>query len=456
MSSLSSSPITEAETAVLSTQVAHAAPPRGTRWVEKSRLYVILFLLMSPTLIGLLLFTYYPQYAGIKYSFFDWDGGQTREDFRGLDNYTEAFKNDKLFWPTFTLVLILFAANVVKMIPSICAAVVLHRLRSERFQYIYRVLFVVPMVIPGVVMLLIWKNFYDPLTGPLNKFLNATGLMHLLTRLDVIMPNASASIAPKITQFIDPAFASIWGMLVVGVMFLSATYGFRSFVKLGLWWVILIGVGFGLMGPGYVAAWVLATMAIGTVLRGALGETGRDIMKWTGGAIIGIGAVLVLTAMIWTQPIGQFAQGTPQWLSNSKLIIPAIILWGFPWIGTIGVLIYLAGLQNISTDVYEAAEIDGVGSVGRLFQIELPLILTQVRINLILMTIGTLTDYGLFLLLLGPDGGPNNVGMTPGLYMYKTAIIEGRMGYSCALGMLLAALILLITMLYQKYVKVDK
>jgi raffinose/stachyose/melibiose transport system permease protein len=72
------------------------------------------------------------------------------------------------------------------------------------------------------------------------------------------------------------------------------------------------------------------------------------------------------------------------------------------------------------------------------------------------MTIGTLTDYHLVFLLLGPEGGPGGVGNVPGLYMYRQAFVDGRFGYSCALGMILFVLILVITVFYQKYVKVDK
>ena len=82
--------------------------------------------------------------------------------------------------------------------------------------------------------------------------------------------------------------------------------------------------------------------------------------------------------------------------------------------------------------------------------------MTQIRINLIFMTIGTLTDYGLFLILLGPEGGPGNKGMTPGLYMYREAFFNQRYGYACALGMVLFVIVLGITIFYQKYVKVEK
>jgi ABC-type sugar transport system permease subunit len=193
---------------------------------------------------------------------------------------------------------------------------------------------------------------------------------------------------------------------------------------------------------------------LGTILSRSM--TGQTALQWIGGISIALASILVLTTMIWTFPTKAFESGTPAWLGNTNLIIPAIVFWGFPWIGTIGVLIYLSGLQNISADVYEAAELDGVGSVGKLFKIELPLILAQVRINLIFMTIGTLTGYGMFLLLLGPDGGPGNKGMVPGLYMFREAFFNQRYGYACALGMVMFVIVLAITIFYQRYVKVEK
>jgi ABC-type sugar transport system permease subunit len=179
-------------------------------------------------------------------------------------------------------------------------------------------------------------------------------------------------------------------------------------------------------------------------------------LKTIGGLLMGLGTLLLFASSIWKDPTGQFAQGTPAWLGNKDLVIPALIFWGFPWINTVGVLIYLAGLQQIPVDVYEAAELDGIGPWGMLFRIELPLILTQVRINLIFMTIGTLTTYEMFLILLGPNGGPDNRGMVPGLYMFSKAFLEGKFGYACALGMVLFVMILGLTVIYNKYVKIEK
>ncbi len=451
------------------------SPRKNRGWLDRGKLYLALYALIAPTLIGMLLFNYYPKFEAIVMSLYDWDG-QSTKDFVGFKNFRDLFTGrDPLFWPTFQLVGILLVANAVKMWPSIFAAIVLHRLKNEKWQYFYRVMFVLPMVIPGLVWLLVWKNFFDPNVGVLNKLLNATGLMYVLHGLDQLMPWVASQLQPVVDAVVAPVFGNLWAMLLFGAMVASMCFGARGLVKAWVWWAILLLTGIFLF-PGARYQWLSAqpesartllammlvaipfAIAIGgaLVVEKVAGGRGLTGIKWVGLGIIIIASLLILLTMVWRVPTSQFEGGSPAWLSNEKLVIPSLIIWGFPWIGTVGVLLYLAGLQSISQDVYEAAELDGVTTLGKVFRIELPLIMTQVRINLIFMTIGTLTDYGLILLLLGPDGGPNNVGMVPGLYMYKKAFIEARFGYACALGMVMFALILLITVIYQKYVKVDK
>jgi ABC-type sugar transport system permease subunit len=159
----------------------------------------------------------------------------------------------------------------------------------------------------------------------------------------------------------------------------------------------------------------------------------------------------------WVLHLGVFVEPfKPAWLGHPDLIIPALLFWGFPWVGVVGVLIYLSGLQNISQDVYEAAEIDGIGSWGKFTRIELPLIMTQVRLNLVLMVIGTLQAYGFQLILLGPEGGPQNKGLTPGLYMFYESFQKQNYGYACTIGLMLFFIILFLTVLNQRYVRVEK
>jgi ABC-type sugar transport system permease subunit len=288
--------------------------------------------------------------------------------------------------------------------------------------------------------------------------------MHLLQWLDVAMPHVAQAIAPG-RSLVQMLFGSVWGMMLVGTIIMTVPKQPRGLARLWEWWAILFCAGLGLWYPTGATnmVWGLAlsgglTIGIMAVSVAAAALLGRwtVILRWTGVGLLAIACLVMFFGMIWTTPTHAFANSTPAWLGESKLIIPSLIFWGFPWVGTVGVLLYLAGLQNISADVYEAADIDGLGSMGKFWSIELPLILTQVRINLIFMTIGTLTDFWLVLLLLGPSGGPGNVGMVPGLYMYTTAFQEGQFGYACALGMVLAVILLIITVLYQKYVKVEK
>jgi raffinose/stachyose/melibiose transport system permease protein len=300
-----------------------------------------LYLFIVPSVIAVGMFAYFPALSAIYHSFFRWAGGDVKE-FIGLENFVRAFQ-DPVFWSSFVVIAILVVANVFKMIPSIALAVLIHRLRSDRWQYWYRVLVVLPMIVPGLVTLFIWKFFYDPNFGVLNNVLDATGLKDVLVWLD--------------------------------------------------------------------------------------GVFGWDV----------------------------FHAGIPiAWLGEPDLIIPALIIWGFPWIGAVGVLIFLAGLQSIGTEVYEAADLDGETPFQKFLHIEFPLIMTQVRLMLVLMIIGTLQGYGLQFLLLGEDGGPGGRGMVPGLWMFNRAFIAGELGYACALGLFLFVFILVLTLINNKYVRVDK
>ena len=146
----------------------------------------------------------------------------------------------------------------------------------------------------------------------------------------------------------------------------------------------------------------------------------------------------------------------PVWLNDSHLVLPALIIWGFPWVGVVGVLIYLAGLQGIGESVYEAADLDGVTAFQKFLHIELPLIMTQVRINLVLMIIRTFQMYAFILILFGIEGGPNGKLLVPDLYMFRSAFVEGYAGYACAIGIILFVFILMLTELNNRFVRVEK
>ncbi len=480
-----------------------------TAFSQRGKLYLALYLLILPTVLSLLIFSYYPKVDIFLMSVYRWQP-PTIKEFIGLRNFKEAF-SDPIFWQSFELVGILLVANLLKLWPGILAAIALNRVKSDRLRYCIQVCFVVPMIIPGMVFLLMWKNFYDPDFGLINRFLNASGGMEVLNWLDTTMPRVSALLAPVQDGVVGPVFGGVGGLIVLGALIIAvgkikshdrSRWGDYTVLMLGAL-IIPVASVFGLQSSPtegkalavllIVIAWMFACakrlgrawiawpflLLIGTcvfwheiwrlplafiiavswreLIRARLDDyDSAPYFRASSLLLIGLGIFFILFGNIWTAPTQQFSNGTPAWLGNKDLVIPAILFWGFPWVGTVGVLIYLSGLQNIPQDVYEAAKLDGVTPLGMIFRIELPLIMTQIRINLIFMTISTLSTYEMFLILLGPEGGPGGRGMVPGLYLFSSAFSEGRFGYACALGIVLFFIILLLTIVYQKYVKVDK
>ena len=506
------------------------------------RHYWPIFVLLLPTFLLIGFFSYFPAASAVGHSFYRWDGDDVLE-WVGLGNFEQAL-NDKQLGKSFGLVMIFIASNLVKMTPSILIAVLIHRLASNRWRYLYRIFFVLPMIIPGMVWLLIWKYFYNPNYGVLNDVLNGTGMMQGLAWLDVQMPALAQSMAPLKEKVLQPIFGSTWGFGIFGALTLGMISGMkptigvvremeysgrsgeaivfdgiaanlRAIYKGWMWWLLLLVGGFYLMGAGVLLPLLAALLASVQVARLAnvadrrkrrqglltifaitsamavavfaqtfgwkgmgisapwlavaftalmplpflltwLAVDSRDGVKWIGLALILAFAVLVLTTMTWTEPTQAFKRGRPNWLGDKDLIPTALIFWGFPWVGIVSVLLYLSGLGNIDQSVYEAAEIDGCGWFRKFWNVELPLIMTQVRLNLVLMVIGTLQAWGQVFILLGDSGGPDGAGMLPGLYMFHQAFTAGQAGYGCAIGLLLFFLILFLTLINNKYVRVDK
>jgi raffinose/stachyose/melibiose transport system permease protein len=140
---------------------------------------------------------------------------------------------------------------------------------------------------------------------------------------------------------------------------------------------------------------------------------------------------------------------TRGWLSDPRTVLWAIVFIGFPFAGGINILIYYAGLAGIPESVHEAAELDGARGVGKFLTIDVPLVRSQIKLLSILTVIGTVQGFeGMFILT---RGGPGFESMVPGLWMYMNAFSFQRMGYACAIGVILFLLILGLTILNMRY-----
>jgi len=146
----------------------------GSKSASSGKLWLTGLLFVMPALVLTLLFDYYPILSGVYHAFYRWDGAQT-EKFVGFDNFVEIFQ-DRVFWISVKNMAIILVSHILLMIPTIVACIVLFRLRSGRSQYLYRLLFCIPMVVPMLVTMLLWQFMYNPQFGFFNQLLDAVGL----------------------------------------------------------------------------------------------------------------------------------------------------------------------------------------------------------------------------------------------------------------------------------------
>ena len=137
-----------------------------------------------------------------------------------------------------------------------------------------------------------------------------------------------------------------------------------------------------------------------------------------------------------------------RWLGDPKLALYCLLCIGFPFAAGTNVLIYLAGLQSIGESVMDAAKLDGALGLRRIINIDLPLIIGQVRLLGILSLIGGIQGFGAQLVLT--RGGPGYATMVPGMWMYETAFSYSRMGYASAIGTSMFIVILGLTLVIMR------
>jgi raffinose/stachyose/melibiose transport system permease protein len=146
--------------------------------------------------------------------------------------------------------------------------------------------------------------------------------------------------------------------------------------------------------------------------------------------------------------LGAVGLPQPTWLSDSHLALISILLVGFPWISNLGFLIFLGGLQNLPKDVLDAARLDGVSALRRVFTIDIPLLMPQFRIVVILSGINAVQNFVPILLLT--NGGPGTATLVPGLDMYQSAFQNDQYGYGMAIGTLLFVALLIFTLIVMR------
>jgi multiple sugar transport system permease protein len=134
----------------------------------------------------------------------------------------------------------------------------------------------------------------------------------------------------------------------------------------------------------------------------------------------------------------------PSWLYSEEWALPSLILMGIWNVGP-GMLIFLAGLQSIPRELYEAAEIDGATVIHQFVYVTLPMISPQILFNTVMGIIGSYQVFTASFVMT--QGGPNNATLTMVLYLYRHGFLMARFGYASALSWVLFAIIMIFTLL---------
>ena len=144
----------------------------------------VAYLMLLPSIVLILIFNYYNVFQALYYAFTDWSlATRTMREinFIGFDNFVKIF-NEGYFLLGVKNLLIMMAAAFLKLltVPLLLAELVFAMRtlsgESSRRRYWFRLLLVMPMVVPGVVSTLMWKNIYDPNIGALNTLLDTVHL----------------------------------------------------------------------------------------------------------------------------------------------------------------------------------------------------------------------------------------------------------------------------------------
>mgnify|MGYP002512144030 CR=1 FL=1 len=155
-----------------------------------------------------------------------------------------------------------------------------------------------------------------------------------------------------------------------------------------------------------------------------------------------------INSMLTAMGMGDFKQ---DWLGNTSLtliMVGVVLVWkgaGYYMI------IYLASLQSVSTDILEAADIDGASPIQKFRNITVPMISGAFTINFTLSLINGLKVFDQISVMT--DGGPGFTSETLVYLLYKVGFNEGRQGFGTAVGIVLLFLIIVLNTLQQKFLR---
>lgn len=144
---------------------------------------------------------------------------------------------------------------------------------------------------------------------------------------------------------------------------------------------------------------------------------------------------------------GVAPENLPQWFSGGLVLFSMILFSVWKYMGYY-MVIYLAGLQGISGELYEAASLDGANTWQKFLYVTWPQLSSTTFFVVVMLTINCFKVYDVAIMLAG--GGNNTLTLNSTVlvyYIYEKAFVEWKLGYSSAIAMVLFVLVLIVTLI---------
>lgn len=268
---------------------------------------------------------------------------------------------------------------------------------------------------------------------------------------------AYACLAPWIIGFLVFTFGSM--LVSLGLAFTNTDMltgirfvGFANFIELfqdKLEWKSL-SVTF-IYALGAIPIGIASSLTIAVLLNQDFpGRAWFRLFYYLPSVVSGV-AVAILWAWIFNPRIGLinsflaiFGVTGPKWIFSEEWALPSLILMSLWGVGG-NMLMYLAGLQSVPTELYDASKIDGANSVERFRFVTLPMLSPTIFFTVIMGVIGAFQFFTEPMIMT--KGGPNNATLSAMLYIYRKSFQQLHFGYASLLAWVLFAIILVITLM---------
>ena len=249
------------------------------------------------------------------------------------------------------------------------------------------------------------------------------------TEWDIVRPPVWVGIQNYQQLVADPTF---WKALTNSIVYLLVT---PTIIALSVGLAIIVNRklrGVSIFRALYFVPAVSGSIAIGIAWRWLFDRNG-----FINSVLISIGALKT--------PI--------QWLSEPSLVLPiAMLLTIWAGIGYYSV-IFVAGLQNIPEELYDAAQIDGCNSLQKHWHVSLPGLRPQIVFVSVISSLAALKVFDEIYVLTNRTGGILDSGVTVVFYLWKEAFVLEHAGYAAAIAMVLLVLTLAFSLVHVRFLE---